>query len=59
MNNFRCKSGVPASLVMYDMKSKTGAARFTPYPSLEDHEKGNCQVIQNAVDMHLDILVRL
>ncbi|XP_077301083.1 major royal jelly protein 1-like [Arctopsyche grandis] len=52
----RFKRGNPCSLVIYDKLMKLGEPVFDPYPSLEDHEEGNCAAIQNAVDFYKDHL---
>ncbi|XP_015591153.1 major royal jelly protein 1 [Cephus cinctus] len=52
----RYKSGVPITLGIMSLKSKgCGPAALTPFPCWSLQEEGNCNAIQSAVDIFLDV----
>lgn len=51
----RYKPGVPFTLGVVSVKSKDCAPKVTPFPCWAIQEEGNCQALQSAVDIVLDI----
>ncbi|XP_011494470.1 PREDICTED: major royal jelly protein 1 [Ceratosolen solmsi marchali] len=50
----RYKSGVPFTLGITSLKSKDFGSRIKPFPCWPMQEEGNCEALQNAVDLFLD-----
>ncbi|KAG7211986.1 hypothetical protein KM043_011184 [Ampulex compressa] len=51
----RYKPGVPFTLGVVSLKSKEYPAKVVPFPCWAIQEEGNCQALQNVVDLTLDI----
>lgn len=50
----RYRSGVPFSLGIISLKKGQCSTPIRPYPSWELQEEGNCNALQNVVDVFLD-----
>ncbi|KAJ1527763.1 hypothetical protein ONE63_007718 [Megalurothrips usitatus] len=50
----RFKAGVPATLVKVDLKERGCQADLVPFPCWAVQEEGNCEALQNVVDIFLD-----
>lgn len=50
----RYRSGVPFSLGVVSLKKGQCSTAIRPYPSWELQEEGNCNALQNVVDVFLD-----
>lgn len=50
----RYRSGVPFSLGVVSLKKGQCSTPIRPYPSWELQEEGNCNALQNVVDVFLD-----
>lgn len=50
----RYRSGVPFSLGVVSLKKGQCSTSIRPYPSWELQEEGNCNALQNVVDIFLD-----
>jgi hypothetical protein len=51
----RYKPGVPFTLGKLSLKSKNAHPKITPFPCWSLQEEGNCQALQSAVDIFLDV----
>ncbi|OXU28731.1 hypothetical protein TSAR_015692 [Trichomalopsis sarcophagae] len=51
----RYKSGVPFTLGVTSLKSKSCNPQVTPFPCWAIQEEGNCDALQSAVDIVLDV----
>nr|XP_034188792.1 major royal jelly protein 1 [Osmia lignaria]XP_034188799.1 major royal jelly protein 1 [Osmia lignaria] len=51
----RYKPGVPFTLGVLSLKSSDCAPKITPFPCWAIQEEGNCQALQSAVDIALDM----
>ncbi|KAL6263210.1 hypothetical protein P5V15_006010 [Pogonomyrmex californicus] len=51
----RYKPGVPFTLGVMSLKTKDCTPKVTPFPCWAIQEEGNCQALQNVVDIALDI----
>lgn len=51
----RYKSGVPFTLGVTSLKSKSCKPQITPFPCWAIQEEGNCEALQSAVDIVLDV----
>ncbi|EFN80993.1 Protein yellow [Harpegnathos saltator] len=51
----RYKPGVPFTLGVMSLKTKDCTPKVTPFPCWAIQEEGNCQALQSAVDIVLDI----
>lgn len=50
----RYKHGVPFTLAKFSLKSKGSKAVLVPYPCWSLQEEGNCEALQNVVDLVVD-----
>lgn len=50
----RYKHGVPFTLAKFSLKSKGCRATLVPFPCWSMQEEGNCEALQNVVDIALD-----
>ncbi|KAJ8942954.1 hypothetical protein NQ314_009867 [Rhamnusium bicolor] len=50
----RYKHGVPFTLGTFSLKTKGCRATLVPYPCWEMQEEGNCDALQNVVDLFVD-----
>lgn len=50
----RYKHGVPFTLAKFSLKSKGCKATLVPYPCWSLQEEGNCEALQNVVDLVID-----
>lgn len=50
----RYRPGVPFTLGRIDLKKGKCSVPIAPYPCWASQEEGNCQAVQNAVDVFLD-----
>lgn len=55
----RYKPGVPFTIGVVSLRGKNCRATITPFPCWAIQEEGNCDAIQSAVDIVLDIQVRI
>ncbi|KAJ8923458.1 hypothetical protein NQ315_002017 [Exocentrus adspersus] len=55
----RYKHGVPFTLASFSLKNKGCKATLAPFPCWEIQEEGNCDALQNAVDISIDPLDNL
>lgn len=55
----RYRPGVPFTVAKFHLTSANTNALLEPFPSWIHQEEGNCQAIQNAIDLFLDPLDRL
>jgi hypothetical protein len=51
----RYKPGVPFTLGKLSLKSKNSHPKITPFPCWSLQEEGNCQALQSAADIFLDV----
>lgn len=51
----RYRSGVPFTLGVVSLRTKDCAPKVTPFPCWAIQEEGNCEALQSAVDIALDI----
>ncbi|KOC60604.1 Major royal jelly protein 1 [Habropoda laboriosa] len=51
----RYKPGVPFTLGVVSLKSQSCEPKITPFPCWAIQEEGNCQALQSAVDITLDM----
>lgn len=51
----RYKTGVPFTVGKISLKSKNSHPAITPFPCWSLQEEGNCQALQSAVDIFLDV----
>lgn len=51
----RYKTGVPFTLGKFSLKSKNSHPSIIPFPCWSLQEEGNCQTLQSAVDIFLDV----
>ncbi|XP_011881011.1 PREDICTED: major royal jelly protein 1 [Vollenhovia emeryi] len=51
----RYKPGVPFTLAVMSLKTKDCMPKVTPFPCWAIQEEGNCEALQNVVDLVLDI----
>ncbi|KAL0104722.1 hypothetical protein PUN28_016390 [Cardiocondyla obscurior] len=51
----RYKPGVPFTLGVMSLKTKDCTPKVTPFPCWAIQEEGNCEALQNVVDLALDI----
>lgn len=50
----RYRNGVPFTLGRVDLRKGKCSVPIAPYPCMESQEEGNCQALQNVVDIFLD-----
>lgn len=50
----RLKAGNPATLVKTYLKEGSCHTTFVPFPCWTEQEEGNCQALQNVVDLYID-----
>lgn len=50
----RYRSGVPFTLARVDLRKGKCSVPMAPYPCWASQEEGNCQALQNVVDIFLD-----
>lgn len=50
----RYRSGVPITLGRVDLRKGKCSVPIAPYPCWPSQEEGNCQALQNVVDIYLD-----
>ncbi|KAL1498204.1 hypothetical protein ABEB36_009040 [Hypothenemus hampei] len=55
----RYRPGVPFSLAKFNLTSSNGKVLLEPFPSWTLQEEGNCESIQNAIDLFMDPFERL
>lgn len=53
----RYKSGVPFTLGRVNLRKGSCQTAITPYPGWALQEEGNCQALQSAVDLFIDLQV--
>ncbi|XP_071444042.1 dopaminechrome tautomerase-like [Hetaerina americana] len=51
----RYRPGVPVTLARANLKTKACAPVFCPFPCWSLQEEGNCNALQNVVDIYIDI----
>lgn len=55
----RYRSGVPFTLGRVDLRKGKCSVPIAPYPCWASQEEGNCQALQNVIDIFLDRKVRI